>query len=80
MVSQIEGSLKAIFDIRPSAKQLREIIPRLRHIVEGSTSKTRRRCDIMEWMKASWIRIEPTLGKIAQKRGSLDENLGSRFE
>jgi hypothetical protein len=72
MFSQIEPSLKTIFGMRLSVKQLRQIIPRLNRIVDRPTRKTRRRCDIMEWMEANWARIEPTLREIAQKTDLLD--------
>jgi hypothetical protein len=69
MVSQIERSFKMIFGIRFSVKQLREIIPRLKQFMDSPTPKARRRCDIMEWMGAAWIRTEPSLHEI-NKRGT----------
>jgi hypothetical protein len=68
VVSQIERSLKAIFSMCLSVKQLRELIPKLKQIVGSPTPKTRRRRDIVEWMEATWIRVEPTLREINPKR------------
>jgi hypothetical protein len=70
--SQIERSLKVVFSIRLSVKQLCEIVPRLKQIVDSPTTKTRRRWDTMEWIQATWILIEPILPEITQKRDLLN--------
>jgi hypothetical protein len=72
MVSQVERSLNLVFGVMLSVRYLPEIILRLKQIVNSPVPKTRRRSDIIEWMEATWDRIEPTLREIAQERGLIE--------
>jgi hypothetical protein len=72
MVSQIERSLNLIFGMRLPIRHLREIIARLKQIVNSPAPKTRRRSDIIEWMATTWDCIKPTLREIAQERGLIE--------
>jgi hypothetical protein len=76
VVSQIEHSLNLIFCMRPPVRHLREIIPRLKQIVNSPAPKTRRQGDIIEWMAVTWDHIEPTLHEIARERGLIEWNRG----
>jgi hypothetical protein len=48
MVSQIERSLNLMFGMRLPVRHLREIVPRLKQIVNSPTPKIRRRSDTIE--------------------------------
>jgi hypothetical protein len=72
MVSRIERSLNLIFVMGLPVRHLREIILRLKQIVNSPAPKTRHRSNIIEWMAVTWDRIEPTLREIAQARGLIE--------